>query len=164
MLALPPLALWAYKDGPPPNMTGGFGGSTCHMCHQDNALNEPGGSLAIEGLPEAYTPGSTYAVSVRLRRPGLKVGGFQIASRSTSGQITGTWKAAGDRVRVAGGFVQHTSAGAEVSAEGLNEWNLEWTAPEAGEVVFHAAGNASNDDASALGDYIYTAELRVAAR
>ena len=34
----------------------------------------------------------------------------------------------------------------------------EWTAP-AGDapVIFHAAGNASNGDASPLGDFIYTA-------
>lgn len=165
LLALPPLALWGYKDGPPPNMAGGFGGATCHMCHEGNAVNAPGGSLTIEGLTGTYTPGATYSLTITLKRGGLRSGGFQLAARFAGGEPAGLWSADGVRARIApGGFVQHTERGTEAPSEGANQWIVEWTAPAAGEVVFHAAGNASNDDASALGDFVYTAERRTASK
>jgi hypothetical protein len=139
------------------------------MCHSDNGLNEPGGSLVLTGVPERYEPGATYPIVVALAREGLRVGGFQMAARFADGKAAGTWSVTGERARVAsGGFVQHTKKGAEAESEGSNRWEVSWTAPERGqsssEVVFNAAGNASNDDASALGDYIYTVEWKSAAR
>ncbi len=92
------------------------------------------------------------------------MGGFQLAARFADGKAAGTWSVTGDRARVAsGGFVQHTKAGARVSATNVNEWQATWTAPERGEVVFNVAGNASNNDASPLGDFIYVVELKSAA-
>lgn len=164
LLLAPAAALWAYRSGPPPNATGGFGANTCHMCHNDNPLNAPGGSLVLEGLPAAYVPGAAYTLTVRLARAGLRVGGFQLAARFENGEAAGSWKVAGDRASAAGGFVQHTENGAQAPSEGINQWTVEWTAPASGAVLFHAAGNASNDDASALGDYIYTVEARTAPR
>lgn len=161
LLALPITALWAYRDGPPPNMTGGLGGQTCHICHSDGPLNEVGGSLALRGIPDRYEPGATYPIVVSLTREGMTVGGFQLTARFADGKPAGLWSVEGDRARVTpGGFVQHTKEGARVSATSASEWHTTWTAPERGEVVFHAAANASNDDASALGDAIYTAEAR----
>src|SRR5690606_8758969 len=46
-----------YPDRPPPAHTGGFGEPTCQQCHFDAPLNDPGGALYVEGLPERYTPG-----------------------------------------------------------------------------------------------------------
>ena len=57
-----------YPEEPPPAHTGGFGEPTCLQCHFDGALNEPGGELRVEGLPEAYMPGETYTLDVP-RRP-----------------------------------------------------------------------------------------------
>ena len=55
-------------------------------------------------------------------------------------------------------YVQHTRNGSAVSTPGAARWQVEWTAPESRvNVVFHVAANASNDDASPLGDYVYTA-------
>lgn len=165
-LALLPVAVVAYKDGPPPNMTGGFGGETCHMCHNDDPLNAPGGSLRVTGVPEAYTPGQSYRLTVALAREGLYTAGFQMTARTAAGATAGSWRVLDERASVAGAFVQHTSKGTRVPSDGENRWEVEWTAPDrgAGEIVFNAAGNASNDDASALGDFIYTVELRSTAR
>jgi hypothetical protein len=162
LLLVPGAALWAYKDGPPPNAAGGFGGNTCHTCHSDNPLNSPGGSVVIEGVPAAYAPGATYALTIRLARAGLRVGGFQLAARFESGEPAGLWIITSGRAQSAGGFLQHTQQGTEAPSEGVNQWTAEWVAPASGTVFFHAAGNASNDDASALGDFIYTAEARTA--
>ena len=59
-------------------------------------------------------------------------------------------------------FVQHTLIGSRVVRAGVNAWTIEWTAPaaSAGPVQFNVAGNASNDDDSALGDFIYLKTLR----
>lgn len=157
------MAAFAYRDGPPINRAGGFGDETCHGCHADNPLNAPGGSLRVTGLPERYEPGRVYRIAVTLTRPDLYTAGFQITSRTQTRAFAGTWRVVDDRVRAAEGFAQHTSRGSRVpAAEGENRWEMEWIAPPApaGEVLFHAAANASNDDASALGDFIYTGEWK----
>ena len=58
-------------------------------------------------------------------------------------------------------YAQHTARGSVASPPGALRWTMDWTAPAArGTVIFHTAGNASDDDASALGDFIYTAVAR----
>ncbi len=170
-LAAAPLALVAYKDGPVPGRTGGFGGPTCHACHQDNPLNAPGGEVTITGLPDRYTPGETYPITVRLKKPELVRGGFSIAARFVSGENArrqaGEWQA-DDRVVFAVDaqtgvrYAQHSPAGSRSAAPGSISWELQWKAPlEAGPIQFNVAANAANDDASPLGDFIYVKELTV---
>ena len=50
-------------------------------------------------------------------------------------------------------------ASAQDSASIVVYNGLSW--PRSGPVVFHAAGNAANGDASPLGDFVYTATVRV---
>jgi hypothetical protein len=52
--------------------------------------------------------------------------------------------------------------GSRVSSTGANTWTVEWTAPAApaAAVQFNVAANASNNDDSPLGDYIYLKMLR----
>lgn len=164
-MLLAPLAVLAYRDGPPPDRMGGFGGQTCHSCHNDHPLNDASGKLLLEGVPAAYRPGGTYRVTVRLERPGLFAAGFQIAARDAEGRPAGEWRIADPSVqlidsRAAEGLrlVQQTLAGS--TFENQAAWTFEWIAPESGKgaATFSVAANASNDDASALGDYIYTTE------
>ena len=61
-------------------------------------------------------------------------------------------------------YAQHTEAGSALTRPGTASWTVEWrppaTAAPAGgatAVVFHAAANAANDDASEFGDFIYIA-------
>lgn len=171
-LLLGPALLLAYRDGPPPGFTGGFGGMDCSTCHGDNPVDAPGGTLTVNGLPDQYQPGAAYQVTVRVEREDLRAGGFQIAARfseESAGQQAGSWQIVDERVQVTKGgrdntveFASQTEAGAAAEAAGANSWMLEWTAPPADRarpVVFHVAANAANDDASALGDWIYTREL-----
>lgn len=166
-----------YPEGPPPGHTGGFGEPTCHTCHADYPLNEPGGTLRLEGLPAAYEPGSSYEIDVRLGRPEMARAGFQVAARIAAGEKRGTQagslSSSGDRVqRVVDPetrieYVEQTRVGSDV--EGDREevhWSFVWTAPPAGAglVVFHLAANAGNDDASEFGDRIYTDSIRVSER
>jgi hypothetical protein len=176
VLIAAPLAALAFKEGPYPNVTGGFGEQSCHLCHLDNPMNAPGGTLTIGGVPQTYLPGQTYAITVSLARDGMRRGGFEIASRFAAGKLkgrqAGTWKTTDARMQLIPGavdksltFVQHNLMGSRTATPGSNAWTIEWTAPAAaagplGAVQFNVAANASNNDDSPLGDYIYVKALR----
>jgi hypothetical protein len=152
-------------------MTGGFGDQTCRLCHFDGPLNAPGGRVVLSA-PAAYVPGKVYPVTVTLTRKGIERGGFEISARfasgSSRGRQAGTWTVpSGGRVQSVKSqqdpaliFLQHTTAGSTTKTPGTIAWTLEWTAPPepGGPVQFNVAANAANDDASPLGDHIYTTE------
>lgn len=170
------LPLLAYKEGPLPNMTGGFGDGSCHSCHFDNPINAPGGALTVSGIPERYKAAQRYVITVDLTRLALRRGGFEIAARFQTGprrgQQAGLWRALDSRVQLQSSkdgrlqFAQHTTAGTMAQPRGALRWALEWTAPGAATapVQFNVAGNASNNDASPLGDFIYVAEIAAVAQ
>jgi hypothetical protein len=166
LLVLGPVAI-AFSDGPDPALTGGFGEPTCLECHSDHGMNDASGKMNLSGIPEMYTPGKDYTITVTLARPELARAGFQLAARfdqgSSAGMNAGVLRASDPRTQLIEGagrrviYVEHTLAGSKVERTGAAEWTFGWTAPEtSGSVIFHAAGNASNDDRSALGDFIYT--------
>jgi hypothetical protein len=170
-----PLAVSAFKEGPYPNVTGGFGEQTCHLCHLDNPMNAPGGAVALDGVPPAFVPGQTYPVTVTIRREGLRRGGFEIAARFAGGRQkgrqAGSWRLVDARAQLIPGavdkaltFVQHNQTGSRAATPGANTWTIEWTAPpaETGAVQFNVAANASNNDDSPLGDFIYVKAVRSA--
>ena len=154
----------AYPYGAPPGSTGGFGESTCQMCHVGGDLNEAGGSLAVDGLPERYTPGETYRLIVRLRRGEMGAAGFQLSARTDAGAQAGRLAGTGMQTQVqASGGVQyagHTEAGSAPASPGAAEWAVQWTAPArgAGRVRIHAAANAADGDRSPIGDHVYAVE------
>jgi hypothetical protein len=171
--SLTPIAASAFKEGPYPNVTGGFGEQSCHLCHLDNPVNAPGGAVTLDGVPPVYAAGQSYQVTVTISRDGLRRGGFEIAARFASGRqrgnLAGAWKPLDSRVHLMPGavdklltFVQHNLAGSRVPATGANAWTIEWTAPQsaAAPVQFNVAANASNNDDSPLGDYIYLKSVR----
>jgi hypothetical protein len=168
-----PLAVSAFKEGPYPNVTGGFGEQTCHLCHLDNPVNAPGGAVTLDGIPPAFTPGQTYPITITISRQGLRRGGFEIAARfaggKQKGRQAGAWRLTDTRAQLIPGavdkaltFVQHNQIGSRAPSPGANTWTIEWTAPEgnAGPVQFNVAANASNNDDSPLGDFIYVKAAR----
>jgi hypothetical protein len=173
-----PLSAMAFKEGPYPNVTGGFGERSCHLCHLDNPVNAPGGTLTLSGVPATYALGQTYAITVSLAREGMRRGGFEIASRfaggKQNGKQAGSWKVPDARLQLIPGavdksltFVQHNLQGSRTATPGSNTWTIEWTAPSpapgsGSTVQFNVAANASNNDDSALGDYIYVKAVRSA--
>ena len=168
-----PLAASAFKEGPYPNVTGGFGEQTCHLCHLDNPINAPGGAVTLDGIPAAFTAGETYPITVTISRQGLRRGGFEIAVRVAGGKLkgrqAGSWQLRDARAQLIPGavdtaltFVQHNQIGSRAVTPGANTWTIEWTAPAAltGAVQFNVAANASNNDDSPLGDFIYVKAVR----
>lgn len=160
-----------FLDGPPPAHTGGFGEPTCAECHFDVPEPDPAGSLVIEGLPEAYSAGARYLLTIRLQRPDMGRGGFEIAARygegAAQGKQAGALHTSGARVAVTEhdgvDYVHHTAEGTQTRGSDTAAWQVEWTAPAqpAGSVVFHVAGNAADGDESQLGDHVYTASAAV---
>ena len=166
----------AYKEGPAPAMTGGFGEPNCTKCHFDNALNDRRGSLSIDGIPAAFVAGREYPLTVTLRRAGLARGGFELSARyapgsADAGRQAGTLRPRDGRmqiVSVPGGavqYIQHTKTGSAAATRGMLRWTFTWIAPAASHdasraVEFDLAGNASNDDASPLGDFVYVLSKR----
>ena len=168
--AAAPLPEGAYLEGPPPAHVGGFGGDTCHACHFENDLDAPGGSLTLSGVPDMFEPSRTYRITVFLERPAMERAGFQLAARlgegGSAGGPAGALRALGgdervQAVTVADGvtYAQHTEPGTALTGPGTASWTVEWRPPavDSTSVVFHAAANAANDDASEFGDFIYTA-------
>jgi hypothetical protein len=162
-------------DGPPPAHTGGFGEPTCRACHHTDPLNAPGGALTIDSLPlEGFTPGRTYQLTVRLSRPGMAIGGFQLSVRED--RSNGRDRPAGSLapvddhtqlVRLAGSavpYLQHTRRGTALPQPDTARWVFRWQAPGAQvPVVFHLVANAANGDNSELDDAIYATVFHLVA-
>ena len=85
----------AYRDAPPPGFSSGFGEPSCHACHFSREPNEAPGRLGLRGVPDRYSPGATYAITVTLTRAGMAVAGFQLTARFTDGAQTGRLARAG---------------------------------------------------------------------
>src|SRR3954467_11338032 len=96
IVILLPIAALAFKEGPYPNVTAGFGEQSCHLCHLDNPINAPGGSLSLEGVPASCAAGQTSSLPVTIARDGLRRVGFEIAARFAAGKQkgkqAGVWK------------------------------------------------------------------------
>jgi hypothetical protein len=153
-----------YADGAPPGFSGGFKEQSCDGCHFENEPNTGPGSLTLHGVPERFVGGHQYPLTVTLTRPGMKLGGFQLAARFEDGTQAGTIeRGPGEDKRVAietQGNVQYANQrrpGAELTGADTAQWTLVWTAPSgAGPVTFHVAANAADNDESTRGDYVFT--------
>jgi hypothetical protein len=154
-----------YADGAPPGFSGGFTEQSCDACHFEAAVNTRPGDVTVTGVPERFVAGQQYPLVVTLTRPGMKLGGFQLAARFADGTQAGTFeRGAGEDGRLAietQSNVQYANQkrkGAEPTAPDTAKWTLVWTAP-AGRmpVTFNVAANAADNDESARGDYVFTA-------
>ena len=161
-----------YADGAPPGFSGGFGESACDACHFDAAVNTKPGQLTLGGIPERSVAGERYPITITLARPGMIIGGFQLTARMENGGAQAGTLAAGSseekRIKIDAGTVQYANqreAGTVPAEPGTVQWTVVWTAPQtAGTVVFHAAGNASDKDGAARGDFIYTTVVTTRSR
>ena len=160
-----------HPDFPPTAHTGGFGEPTCRECHQGEALNAPGGTLRLEGVPAPWRPGRAYRLTVTLRRDSLARAGFELAARFAPGGAPAgvlipydTLLTTITRDSVSGvPYAHHTRRGTRV--EGVARWTILWAAPLSGRdaVTFHVGAVAANDDNSNLGDLVYTTAASAAA-
>src|SRR5262245_35696008 len=115
--------LMASASGPVPARTGGFGEMTCYQCHWDNPLNDPAGRISLSGIPETYTPGERYPITVAIAHPELVKGGFQMSARFEDGGNAGALRSPDELVQSVSSddgrvtYVQHTTMGSRKTAE-----------------------------------------------
>ena len=156
------LLLFAFPGAPPPGRTGGFGEANCTQCHVGTVNSGPG-SVTI-AVPEFYTSGDTFPIRVTVSDPDQRRWGFELSARTEGGEQAGTLIPGTDgftqrRPDLSGvQYISHTQAGTRLGAAGGASFDLQWQAPDvsAGPVIFHAAGNAANNDFLPSGDRIYT--------
>ncbi len=159
-----PIKGFAYRDGPPLGFSGGFGEDHCQACHNSETLNAAPGTVTITA-PQRYAPGKVYPLTVTVKRPGMKIGGFMLTARFEDDSAQAGVLALGDgqqgRIKIVNDrdvlYAYHSRAGTELTGTGVNRWTLKWTAPPGKRVViFNVAANAANGDSSNSGDFIYT--------
>ena len=126
--------------------------------------------MPLSGAPNLYVPGRQYAITVVLKRPDIGRGGFQLAVRFYNGKQkgfqAGSLESLNDRTEILTDgdrltqYAQQTDQGSLPEVAGFSRWKIRWTAPKekAKAVAFNVAANASNNDQSELGDFIYTNE------
>lgn len=165
-----PSGLRMHAEGPEPAHTGGFGEPTCHACHTGYPVNEPGGALSVEGLPESWVAGRQYELTVVLRSEEMGAAGFQLSIRDPDGRAAGALAPIDgtvslDSLMVEGRprviYVGHRREGSRVTDPDRVSWRVRWTAPsDPTDVWVHAAANSANGDDSPLGDLVYTLQFR----
>jgi hypothetical protein len=158
----------ATRDRPPLAVTGGFNETTCQLCHSEADVDDGSGTLEIAGVPATYTAGESYAIRLTLVHEGMSASGFEIAARfEPAGAQAGTLAVPDDEkgrmdvaTEVGVQYAFQLYDGSNPVAKDTARWTIKWTAPQdSGAVIFHAVGNAANNDNSPLGDYIYTAKV-----
>ena len=160
-----PIIVYAFSSGPPLGVTGGFLEPTCNQlgCHVGPpAVNGGPGSVAI-AVPGTYNSSETLSVTVTVSDPEQQRWGFELSARTNpGGQQAGTLISTDGltQVRTQNGiqYISHTLQGTRNGTLQGTSFNFMWQAPDvsAGEVIFHAAGNAANGDFNNTGDRIYT--------
>ncbi|MGH9219035.1 MAG: choice-of-anchor V domain-containing protein [Vicinamibacterales bacterium] len=162
---LKPAASHRYADGAPPGFSGGFDEQSCDACHFHAAPNAGPGKLTIEGVPDRFTAGQAYRITIALSQPAMKLAGFQLTVRfKDDGAQAGMLAKESDtdaRVGIDAQSPVHYAGqrreGAALSAQDESRWTVIWTAPSSTRsVMFHVAANGANGDERADGDYVYT--------
>lgn len=167
LVAFLSVGLRAYTRSaqPPTGTTGAPGQSTCASCHSGTPVNGGGGSVVVTGIPATgYVPGTTYPVTVTVSDPAARRYGFELvvldnANRASSGTMSVTSPTT-TTLRLASGIAYMS----HLNANGTNSWTFNWVAPStsAGTLNLYVAANAANNNGSASGDHIYTAQLAIA--
>src|SRR5262249_21304226 len=153
---------------------------TCNGCHHSYDIDDPSGSVTIDGLPDSYVPGGdpvTFTVTVAQDGTnGANIDwGFEITvldandvfacDRETCNDtLTPTDTTTQSDSGLVGGlrrfYVKQTLEGTFYNPDGAPSatWNIAWTPPDTdlGPVTFYVAGNAGNGDFLFSGDYIFT--------
>ena len=98
----------------------------------------------------------------------LSTGGFQLVIQDIAGDPAGKLNADQDDVKTTNAdgtgnsYIQHSKPRRKRDDDTDIQWTVVWTAPDGNrELIIAVAAVAANDDASALGDYVYTATARV---
>src|ERR1041385_4403 len=172
--------IFGYANGPDPGMNGLFG-QNCTSCHDSFPVNSgTGGPVSIGGLPTAWMPGKSYALTVTVPQPtGSRIYGFQLSAvADINNQQAGSFAPGGNVQVICGngagsppypgncGVTRAVQFAEHRSALTSRTFTVNWTAPSTaalGIFRFNFAGNAANGRSDTVGDFIYTAVVKVPA-
>ncbi|MBX7227652.1 MAG: hypothetical protein K1X55_16580, partial [Chitinophagales bacterium] len=145
--------------------TGAPSENTCAKsgCHNSYPANSGTGSILISSdIPASgYVPGTTYNISVTVAQTGVSLFGFDLVALNPGGNSTGTLvitnAASTQLITDANGRINITHTNGGGASNNSKVFNFNWTAPSpgVGTVTFYSAGNATNNNNNAMGDYIY---------
>jgi hypothetical protein len=147
--------------------TGSPGEQTCSQsnCHTGTADNSMGGSVTLSSADLVnweYTPGQTYTLTATVSQQGRSLFGIGLEALLPSGANAGnlvpgtgtTTKNATIAGNSRKNIVHNMNAGATANA---HSFTFTWTAPatDVGPITIYYAGNATNNNGTKTGDYIY---------
>ncbi|MFN2369801.1 MAG: choice-of-anchor V domain-containing protein, partial [Candidatus Krumholzibacteriia bacterium] len=105
----------AFSSTAPDRLTDAPGEGNCTACHATFPLNSGAGSLAVSGVPAAYTPGAAYDVTITLADPDAQRWGFEFTVLGADTTSIGTLALvdAGVQLSTTLGrtYAKHTSTG-----------------------------------------------------
>ena len=148
-------------------------------CH-DTPPATCAGKVEILGLPECYTPGQAYDLSVKVSDANMTRWGFEVGAQysegndhdyESAGTIDNAAAARTKKITSADGmrsFITHDPASANgdgtyPTQAGSATWNFTWTAPGVGQrqtqICFYVAGLAADNDEGRSGDCTYNTKV-----
>ena len=164
ILAVASLVL-AHSSGPLDKRTGAPGDDgTCQGCHGNFPLDSGSGNLSIVA-PATHDIDDTIDMSISLSQFTQERWGFEITAIDSTGNGVGEFLVTDPtRTQLSNNvngrqYVKQTLVGTDAGVMGVAPgWSFKWVAPstDVGPVTFYAAGNASDNDFSFFGDYIYS--------
>lgn len=160
-----------FSSGPPTGMASNRPYyNNCTVCHSTTAVNAGTGSVALSGVPEVYTPGATYTLTVTNTEFSARRWGFELIALRANGSMGGVFTvtdAVNTQIVSSAGldYVMHTTTGSHAGMSGPRSWSVDWTAPAAadGDIAFTVSGNNSNNNSTPGGDKIYNNAIMSAA-
>jgi len=149
-------AALASSSNPPDFYLNTQGVVSCTACHRGSEPNTGGGSVKIDGLPDQYTPGQKYTVTISIAHPGFHKWGFEAGAMDAEGKMAGAFISDNPTIDL------KTSLGVTFVKQSFNgtaasSWTFVWKAPASGQVKFDVQGLAANDSGNSVGDFTYTA-------
>lgn len=171
-------ASFIYKtSGGHPSSTGGAGEQTCARagCHDDALVSNGIGvnTITLNGNNTLYTPGTTYTVTVSVKKASTTKFGFQLCALIDSTNTNGgtislienkrTHLIVGEPPFETRNYITHTAIGTATNTPDSTSWFFNWTAPltDVGPVTLYFATNCTNKDNTSGGDAIYLSSLKV---
>jgi hypothetical protein len=139
--------LYSYSSGPPNGYHGQS--SSCTSCHNGSAVSG-GNHVSITGLPNSYTPGDTYNLTINFIASSARGYGFQMAVKDSS-SFSGSLNTNHAGTRIDSNYFEHTRRISD------NTVNFTWTAPtsSAGDITFFLSALATGGSYGTSGDTTY---------
>ena len=166
----------SYTSGAGPAYTGAISEGNCTSCHSSYSLVTSGTQWnrirMRSNIPSTgYLPDSTYTITITYAESGISKFGFQLTGLDTTNAAAGTFSTSDSRTSTSstsvGGktryYIGQTTTGSARVATDSTAWTFKWKAPSTnvGKVKFYTTVNATNNNGSDNGDYIYKKDFTI---